>query len=284
MKIKKLGNILFGIVFAFLMLVAVIVAISGLKIPGNYKIFSVQSGSMEPSIKVGSIVIVKPFDNYQKGDVITVADPSNPKNTLTHRIYDVKDSFFQTLYITKGDANNAPDSEARLKENVLGKVIFSVPFIGYPIGFAKTRDGLLLLIIIPATIIIYGEALTIKNEVQNLIKERKSRKLSFMEIKKLLVALLILGIPAIGLTKAFLSDRESSSVSLTAGTWDDPTPSGSSDPSVETGVSLTSFDIAAEETATPEATVSPSPTETPTVSPEATPEPETPTPTPNEAF
>lgn len=173
--IKKIGKILYGIVFVCLLIIAGTVAISSLKIPGNYKIFTVQSGSMEPSIMTGSVVIVKPFDSYQKGDVITVAEPGNLKSTLTHRIFEVKESSDSASYVTKGDANETPDTESRPKENVLGKVIFTVPFMGYPIGFAKTRDGLIILVIIPATLIVYSELVSIKNEAVKLIKERGKR-------------------------------------------------------------------------------------------------------------
>lgn len=177
----KIGKFLYGLIFVFLILVAGSIAISNLNIPGNYKIFTVQSGSMEPSIKTGSIVVIKPSENYNKGDVITVKELVNPKNTITHRVFEVKENSGKTFYITKGDANKAPDPEERPKENVIGKVILSVPFLGYPIGFAKTRDGLIILVIIPATIIVYSELMSIKNEVQKLIKARKKRKLTLVE-------------------------------------------------------------------------------------------------------
>lgn len=232
--VKKIGKILYGIVFVCLLIIAGIVALSSLKIPGNYKIFTVQSGSMEPSIMTGSVVIIKPFDSYQKGDVITVREPGNPKSTLTHRIFEVKESSDSASYITKGDANNAPDSEQRPKANVLGKVIFTVPFAGYPIGFAKTRNGLIILVIIPATLIIYSELVSIKNEAIKLIKKRKKRltpkqklevKLVKDEIKtenkikrlfnkilsKFLILLIILGVGSVASTNALLSDREKSS-------------------------------------------------------------------------
>jgi signal peptidase len=173
--VQKTGEFLYWLIFAVLIIIAGTIAMSDLKIPGNYKIFAVESGSMEPAIKTGAVVIIKPSDNYQKGDVITVQDPANPKNTLTHRIFEVKENNGSVSYITKGDANNGPDIEERLKSNVLGKVIFSIPLLGYPIGFAKTSTGLIILIIIPATLIIYSEIISIKNETKRLLKERKKR-------------------------------------------------------------------------------------------------------------
>jgi signal peptidase len=174
--IRETGKVLYWLIFAGLIIVAGTIAISNLKIPGNYKIFAVQSGSMEPNIKTGAIVFVKPFENYQKDDIITVQDSTNHKNTVTHRIFEVKETKGSTTYVTKGDANDIPDVEEKLKENVLGKVVFSVPLLGYLISFAKTRDGLIVLVIIPATLIIYSELTTVKNEIIKFIKERKKKK------------------------------------------------------------------------------------------------------------
>ena len=171
--IRKIVKILYGLVFAVLIIVAGLVAISIIKIPGNYKPLVVQSGSMEPKILKGAIVVVKPQQDYQKGDVITVVEPANPKVSLTHRIVTVEEIDGRTFYTTKGDANEDADTEKRPKDNVFGKVLFSVPFLGYPVSFAKTRNGLIILVLIPATLIIYSELISIKNEIQKLIKGRK---------------------------------------------------------------------------------------------------------------
>ncbi len=179
--IEKIGRILYGAIFAFLIVIGGLVAISVLNIPGNFKLFTVQSGSMEPAIKQGSIVIIKPAKKYNKGDIITTREPANPKVSLTHRVFAVKNKAGKTFYVTKGDANKSPDTEERPKENVLGKALFSVPYLGYPVAFAKTRDGLIFLVVIPATLIIYSELITIKNEVQKLLKKRKKRKLTVKE-------------------------------------------------------------------------------------------------------
>ncbi len=178
---KKASNLVYSLVFIFLVLVAGIVALSSLKIPGNFKLLTVESGSMEPAIKRGAIVVVKPESDYHKGDVITVVEPANPKISLTHRIVEIEEQKESIFYTTKGDANEAPDTEKRPKENVVGKVLFSIPLVGYPVAFAKTRDGLLILVIIPATVIIYSELMSIKNETKKLLAARKNRKLSLQE-------------------------------------------------------------------------------------------------------
>lgn len=162
-------------------MVAGLTAFSALNIPGSYKLMVVQSGSMEPAIKTGSIVVIKPEENYQKGDVITFKDPEKPKITVTHRILEVKNDSGSITYTTKGDANKTSDMSKVGKNQVLGKEVLSVPRVGYLIDFAKTREGLIILVIIPAVIIVYSEILSIKREALRLIKARKNRKLTLKE-------------------------------------------------------------------------------------------------------
>jgi len=57
-KIKLVGQIIYWLILAGLGLVAVFVAVSALNLPGGWKLFTVQSGSMQPAISVGSLVLV----------------------------------------------------------------------------------------------------------------------------------------------------------------------------------------------------------------------------------
>ena len=127
-------------------LLAVVLIFSTFPIPGNYKLFVVQSGSMQPAIKLGSIVIVKPVAEYKKDDIISYDDKENPGNIVTHRIFEVKEEGRTASYVTKGDANNAPDPREISKREIIGKVLFSLPLIGYgvaavrqPVGFIGRR-------------------------------------------------------------------------------------------------------------------------------------------------
>ncbi len=179
--LRKVGNILYCLIFSILFIVALLISFSSLNIPGNYKLYSVLSGSMEPSIKTGSVVLVKPQTTYKKGDVITVSDSMNPKTPITHRIFSVEEATGGAIFRTKGDANNTPDSDKRMQKDILGKVFLSIPYLGYVATYGKTRDGLIILVIIPVTIIIYSELTTIKNETVKLLNDRKKRKLTGKE-------------------------------------------------------------------------------------------------------
>ena len=127
------------------------------------------SGSMEPAIKTGSVAAVKPSDNYKIGDIITFGEMSKTKTPTTHRIYDMRVQEGKPVYITKGDANNAPDAREIQKRDIIGKVLFDVPYVGYAVDAAKKPFGFMLIIIVPAAIIIY-------DEIRKIIKEIKKRK------------------------------------------------------------------------------------------------------------
>jgi len=160
---------IYYILIVFIALVAVLLIVSVLPIPGNYRIMAVQSGSMEPVIKTGSIVIVRPVpqsDYYKIGDIITFKETNKTRTSITHRIYDIKVSEGKPSYITKGDANNSPDRREITEKEVIGKVLFSVPYIGYLVDFVQKPIGFALIIIIPAVIIIGGELKKIKKELQ----------------------------------------------------------------------------------------------------------------------
>ncbi len=176
---KVLSAVFYWFVIGILAITAAVTVISALNIPGGIKLYTIQTGSMSPSISTGSVVLIKHSEKYKEGDVITFKSATDRLNntsnkTTTHRIYKVQKNETGTQYITKGDANPSPDSNPANEKFILGRVAFSVPLLGYPVAFAKTIPGLILLIIIPATTILYGEILNIKKEI-GLIFERRRK-------------------------------------------------------------------------------------------------------------
>lgn len=164
----KIFKIIYYIVVLFIAVIAGLLIISVFPVTGNYKIMMVQSGSMEPTIKTGSIVIVKPADDYKIGDIITFKTGVKDKIPTTHRIYDIKVNEGVPFYITKGDANNAPDDREIAKKDIIGRVRLILPYIGYAIDFAQKPAGFILIIIIPA-------ALIIGDEIRKIYKQLKSK-------------------------------------------------------------------------------------------------------------
>lgn len=186
MKIKhKYYNKIFSCFLIITLLVGsfIIFFSSFVDSPLNLKIMAVYSGSMEPTLKRGSMVFIKKEKKYSKGDIITFRSKPEDIETTTHRIVVIREASKgeTTSYITKGDFNKTPDIKKVLKPLVLGKVIISIPWLGYIVIFSKTLAGLVILIVIPATIIIYSELINLKSEAIRLIRERKKRKLTMKE-------------------------------------------------------------------------------------------------------
>lgn len=166
----KIIQFIFG---TFIAVIGILLIVSTFPVTGNFKVLVVRSGSMEPEIKTGGIVLVKPVAEYNVGDVITFFDVKSPRFNVTHRIVEIKDGGGQKVYVTKGDANKTQDPEEILSRNVIGKVLFDVPYIGYAVNAAKTKYGFIALIILPALIIIFDEFKKITNEISKIQKKRK---------------------------------------------------------------------------------------------------------------
>src|SRR3990167_10268699 len=123
---KKLGKYGYYILLGALIFVALVVVASAFPIKGNIQIKVVESGSMEPAIKTGSVVLIKPSSIYKIGDVITFEgnfkDAKGQKVPTTHRIIEMRVDRGNPVYITKGDANEEPDSKEIPQSQVIGKV------------------------------------------------------------------------------------------------------------------------------------------------------------------
>ena len=93
----------------------------------GYQIYNVVSGSMEPSIPVGSMVFVRPTDwqDILPGDVIAF---DSAGSVTTHRV--VESHMFEQEFITKGDANENEDLTAVPYRNLIGRVERHVPYLG----------------------------------------------------------------------------------------------------------------------------------------------------------
>lgn len=102
--------------------------------------FNVESSSMTPAYPVNSLVIVKdtPAEEIQVGDTVTYV--LNADGVLvTHRVVDI-DTQNQT-FTTKGDANPTADPNPVLWGNVVGKVVFHVPYVGKPLSAVTAEEN-----------------------------------------------------------------------------------------------------------------------------------------------
>ena len=170
---KFLANTLYGLFILLLVGVASLFFAPLLPIKGNIEIKIVKSGSMEPAIKTGSIVVIKPASLYGVGDVITFGEDSRTTYPTTHRIVSKSEANGEILYQVKGDINEEPDPMSVRESDVIGKVIFTVPNAGYLLDFARQPVGFILLIAFPAALIILNEILDIGKEIRKVIRRKK---------------------------------------------------------------------------------------------------------------
>lgn len=173
---SKLGVGVYYIFLGFLGVIGLFLIVSVFPVSENFKILVVLSGSMNPAIKTGSIAVVKPVNDYKISDIITFGPMNKTKTPTTHRIYDIKIQNGTPIYITKGDANNAPDTREIQPREIIGKVLFSIPYLGYAVEAARKPIGFALIIIIPAVIIIYDQFKKIKCEVAKMRQKKIDKK------------------------------------------------------------------------------------------------------------
>ena len=134
---KKVCNILSGIILALLAILAVVMIAPALL---GFKSMAVLSGSMTPKIPVGSVVYAKAVDvsELEVGDIVTYRLSGD--TMVTHRIIGI-DEEAQQLH-TQGDANETEDAAPVAFTNVVGKVFFHLPLLGYLTIYAKTPIGI----------------------------------------------------------------------------------------------------------------------------------------------
>nr|WP_264474907.1 signal peptidase I [Salinirubrum litoreum] len=152
-------------VLAVVVLIAVVAPFVVYSMPavvGADHSFVVLSGSMEPEISPGDVVVVSEATQRQieRGDVITFMQRDAEVPT-THRVVEVNPREEGVAYTTKGDANEDPDPAPVRPEQVIGEVTYVIPLIGYVVRFANTQTGFLLLIGLPLGLLVVNEAWSI---------------------------------------------------------------------------------------------------------------------------
>lgn len=139
--IKKVWNAITTVLVILIVILAVLLV--GVRLAG-FRVFTVLSGSMEPTYHVGSLIYVKDVDYRQleAGDVITFMLDEN--TVATHRIIQVvpdEDEPEVLRYATQGDANDAPDGTLVHYKNVIGTPVFTIPKLGYVANYIQNPPG-----------------------------------------------------------------------------------------------------------------------------------------------
>lgn len=139
---KKIQNVITYILIGLVVLLAVLLV--GVRLVG-LEPFVVLSGSMEPTYHVGSLVYVQKVDymELKAGDPITYM--LDQDTVVTHRIIEVlvdEEDPNVRRYFTQGDANDIPDGTSVHYKNIIGKPLFSIPYLGYVSNYIQKPPGL----------------------------------------------------------------------------------------------------------------------------------------------
>ena len=172
---KMITNIGYALFVGLLFLMGLMLLATKVPVFGGIELKIVQSGSMEPNIPVGSLIVVKTADQFKKGDVITFGADTKTQIPTTHRIVDVQGSGGVLYYTTRGDANDVDDPKPVIKDDIIGKVVLSVPTLGFLLDFARTPRGFLFLVGVPAFLIVLDELRAIVRELGRMRKKGRRR-------------------------------------------------------------------------------------------------------------
>ena len=157
--IRTIWNTMTTLVVGIVVILTILLV--GVKLAG-LDIFTVLSGSMEPAYKTGSVIYVKETDekDLMIGDVITFY--LDDHTIATHRIVRLTEINGELAFFTKGDANEVEDAVAVPSGRVVGKVVLTIPYLGYWVTYLQSHSGryatiaagavLLLLMLLPDVI------------------------------------------------------------------------------------------------------------------------------------
>jgi len=151
--IKKIWNAITTLIVAAVVVLAILLVAVRLF---GLQVYTVLSGSMEPTYHVGSLIYVQKVDPFEleAGDVITFM--LDEDTVATHRIVEpVPDETDSSVvrFRTKGDANDAEDGSLVHYKNVIGSPVFTIPKLGYLANYIQNPPGTYVAIAVGAIII-----------------------------------------------------------------------------------------------------------------------------------
>jgi len=175
----------------FLTLIVILLLVASPLLPTKEYISThvVSTGSMEPEIMTGSVVFSSlETDEINPGDIIVFKSPQNKEVTVVHRVMEINDG----EYVTKGDNNENNDDWVVSDDDILGSVVFTVPYLGYAIEFLKTPLGFGLGVGIPALILIIAFIKKIRDGINDKVREKTEEEITKSKLEPPVLGLIIL--------------------------------------------------------------------------------------------
>jgi signal peptidase len=143
----------------------------------GYQHFTVMSGSMEPTISTGDVIVDKRISplSARVGDVVTFPDPSNAERLISHRVQAMRVADGTVYFQTKGDANNDVQKWTSSAGGSIGRVVLDVPKIGYLMFWIGSRWGRLLVVVLPLLLLGAYELRSILRAPDGAKRPRRAR-------------------------------------------------------------------------------------------------------------
>ena len=107
----------------------------------------VETGSMSPTINKGDMVIIKKSKEYKPTDIVTYVPQNSSKETITHRLIRYAEGE-DDIFIAKGDFNDHEDNAPVSVDQIVGKVVLTIPKVGYVFEWFTHGGGIIYLIAI----------------------------------------------------------------------------------------------------------------------------------------
>lgn len=185
---SALANIALVIALIICLTVVVQVTTNGYVQIGGFSLFRIITGSMEPELPVGSLIICQdtPISQIETNDIVCFRS-KNPQilgQIVTHRVVNITVSGDGAVLLeTKGDANLSADAEYVTQDNLIGKVNYYSKDRNVMASFVNIlsdKIGFLILILFP-TLLIAGFILrscisNMRRDIDLALEEERRKK------------------------------------------------------------------------------------------------------------
>ena len=182
-KMKKIKKIIASILFLFLALflflnlynfICLKILKQDLTSLFGYSVLEVVSGSMEPTLQVGDLIVIQTKHyQYQENDIVTFYDVNH--SFVTHRIISLE----KDQMITKGDNNNTND-EATATKNIVGKYLFKISGLGSVLTAFKNPLVSLMILVIGILVCYF---ITVEKDQEELVQQDETYQ-EFLSLKE----------------------------------------------------------------------------------------------------
>lgn len=171
--LKTLGQVVLFVILIFFILLNIL-SMNNKSLFG-FRIYRVISGSMQPALQIGDVIIIKKANNYAEKDIITY---DNGLTTITHRIKSINGDEI----ITEGDANDAPDKPIT-KDRILGKYFFRISTFSVFSIMLTGKTVYLIMVLVLFAILLFAISDRVirnieyrRNNFKKVIKEKDNKE------------------------------------------------------------------------------------------------------------